>query len=70
MAPRKNNRRCDEYSFFLLDYILCALVKRTQRENAYRYIRNKVAAGEFFAGERLYPAEVVREIGSESDPRP
>jgi DNA-binding GntR family transcriptional regulator len=39
------------------------LVKLTQRENAYRHIRNKVATGLFSAGERIYPAELAREIG-------
>jgi DNA-binding GntR family transcriptional regulator len=38
-------------------------MKLTQRENAYRHIRHKVASGEFPAGERLYPAAVAREIG-------
>jgi DNA-binding GntR family transcriptional regulator len=39
-------------------------VKLTQRENAYQHIRNKVATGLFPAGERIYPAELAREIGS------
>jgi DNA-binding GntR family transcriptional regulator len=39
-------------------------VKLTQRENAYRHIRNKVATGSFSAGERIYPAELAREIGT------
>lgn len=38
-------------------------MKLTQKENAYRHIRNKVATGEFPAGGRLYPAQVAREIG-------
>jgi DNA-binding GntR family transcriptional regulator len=39
------------------------LVKPTQRENAYRHIRRKIASGESHAGERLYPALLAREIG-------
>jgi DNA-binding GntR family transcriptional regulator len=38
-------------------------VKLTLRENAYRHIRDKVAAGKFPAGERIYPAELAKEIG-------
>jgi DNA-binding GntR family transcriptional regulator len=39
------------------------VVKITQRENAYRHIRLKIASGESRAGERLYPAILAREIG-------
>jgi DNA-binding GntR family transcriptional regulator len=39
-------------------------MKLTQRENAYRHIRNKVATGMFSAGERIYPAELAKEIGT------
>jgi DNA-binding GntR family transcriptional regulator len=38
-------------------------VKPTQSENAYRHIRTQVTTGRFSAGERLYPAELAREIG-------
>ena len=38
-------------------------MKLTLRENAYRHIRDKVATGQFPAGERIYPAELAREIG-------
>jgi DNA-binding GntR family transcriptional regulator len=40
------------------------LVKVTQRENAYRHIRRKIASGESRAGERLYPAALAKEIGT------
>jgi DNA-binding GntR family transcriptional regulator len=36
----------------------------TQRENAYRHIRHKVASGVFSAGQRLYPAALAKEIGT------
>src|SRR5664279_3819532 len=38
-------------------------MKLTQRENAYRHIRNKVASGMFSTGERIYPVHLAREIG-------
>ena len=38
--------------------------KLTQKENAYRHIRNKVTSGLLSAGERLYPAALAREIGT------
>jgi DNA-binding GntR family transcriptional regulator len=38
--------------------------KLTQKENAYRHIRNKVTSGLFSAGQRLYPAALAREIGT------
>jgi DNA-binding GntR family transcriptional regulator len=38
-------------------------MKITQRENAYRHIRSKVAAGMFSVGERIYPVELAKEIG-------
>jgi DNA-binding GntR family transcriptional regulator len=38
-------------------------MKITQKENAYRHIRSKVAVGIFSAGERIYPVELAKEIG-------
>ena len=38
-------------------------MKLTQRENAYRHIRDKVTTGTFAAGERLFPALLAHEIG-------
>lgn len=38
-------------------------MKPTQRENAYRHIRDRVASGAVSAGERLYPAILAQEIG-------
>jgi DNA-binding GntR family transcriptional regulator len=38
--------------------------KLTQKEHAYRHIRNKVMSGLFSAGERLYPAALASEIGT------
>jgi DNA-binding GntR family transcriptional regulator len=38
-------------------------MKRTQRENAYWHIRDKVTTGAFAAGERLFPALLAHEIG-------
>ncbi len=38
-------------------------MRLTQSENAYRHIRNKVAGGEFTAGERIYPVDLAKEIG-------
>jgi len=38
-------------------------MKLTQREHAYRHIRNKVASGMFTTGERIYPVQLAKEIG-------
>jgi DNA-binding GntR family transcriptional regulator len=38
-------------------------MKLTQRENAYRHIRNKVASGMFSTGKRIYPVQLAKEIG-------
>jgi DNA-binding GntR family transcriptional regulator len=53
-----------KYSLCPRDYILGGLVKLTQKETAYRLIRNKVAKGEYLAGERIYPAALAQEIGA------
>ena len=44
-------------------HFLVSDMKRTQRENAYWHIRDKVTTGMFAAGERLFPAQLAQEIG-------
>jgi DNA-binding GntR family transcriptional regulator len=61
--PLGNNLSCIHYFLLATNYILCDPVKLTQREYAYRHIRNKVAVGTVAAGERIYPAVLAREIG-------
>jgi DNA-binding GntR family transcriptional regulator len=38
-------------------------MRPTQKENAYRHIRNRVVSGAMLAGERLYPGALAQEIG-------
>jgi DNA-binding GntR family transcriptional regulator len=62
-TPNVHNPYYLHYFPLYTNYILGDLVKLTQRENAYRHIRNKVATGLVAAGERIYPAILAREIG-------